>query len=825
MNLLHKYYICYFKLTVSSNLLKRSRIFSAMKYTISFAILLFPIFLFAQKIAGVVKDKDNKPLQSVNVSIKNNLGLNAGNLITDVNGQFSSSDLKNDIDYVMSFSLIGYVTKEVNINRNGTRNISVVMVEDKKQLKEISVNGRKNLIERKIDRLVFNVENNVNTVGFDGLDLLGKTPMVRVEDNSISLIGKQGVAILVDDKLIRLSGAPLADFLKSIKASNISKIEVITNPPAEYDAEGNSGLINIITKKIKEPGYFVTISERAARTSYNSSGTGLNVNYNLRKILMFANLNGAIGANGPTSTVSRYYEAQTWNQFYELKEKSKYLSGAIGFDYSPSKTTTIGLSYNGNISYPDMLGNSKIRVLNNSTGNLDSIIHADVDAEKSFKTNAINIHFTKKLDSLGRDIQFDADYFLNKTNINNISTNYNTLADGRPTVFPINNIKSGNLLRSTGYTFNLLLRWPTKKIKFTFGGKVSFINSDNDVEYNQFFTQSSIAGVSYLNEFRFRENTEAIFGSMSTSFGKFKFQMGLRTEATQTEGVSPTLSQVNKNSYISLFPTLYLTYPLSKKDVMSISYGRRIGRPNFSSFNPFRIYYNQYEYYMGNPYLNPSYTDNIELSNTFNNIFTSSLSYSMSNGLPTSIQTISNNSNILASTVGNFLNIKSLYLGNSISLKPFNWLESYNQLSIYYNSTKSFSSITKQKNSGYGSSFRSINSLSLNKTKTITGGIDFTYQFPETSGIYRNNRYYYFDLAINSLFFNKNFQVSLSARDIFKTKFVSSYTVYNNIGVYNSSNNDSRRLILSMRYSFGNAKMSKGQNHISSGAEQGRSGN
>ncbi|WP_029277609.1 outer membrane beta-barrel protein [Pedobacter borealis] len=796
-----------------------------MKYAASLVILLLPIFLFGQKITGEVKDKNNKPLQFVNISIKDNLGANAGNLITDINGQFTSIDLKNDFDYVLSFSLIGYITKQITIKRDQNRNTSIVLLEAPKQLNEVSVSGRKSLIERKVDRLVFNVENNVNTIGFDGLDLLGKTPMVRVEDSNISLIGKQGVAIMVDDKLVRLSGAPLADYLKSIRASNISKIEVITNPPAEYDAEGNSGLINIITKKIKDPGYFVSISERAARTSYNSSGTGVNANYNLKKVLMFANLNGGIGANGPTSSISRYYQAQTWNQFYGLKEKSKYLSGAVGFDYSPSKNTTIGASYNGNVSFPDMLGNSEIRVVNNSTGILDSIIHAEVIGDKSFKTNAANIHFTRSLDSLGRDLQFDADYFLNKTNIENNSTNYNTLSDERPTISPINNIRSGNLLTSTGYTFNLLMHWPTKKFKFTFGGKASFINSVNDVKYNQFFTQSATSGISYLNEFRFRENTQAIFGSMNTSFGKFKFQFGLRTEATQTEGVSPSLSQVNKNSYISLFPTLYLTYPLSKKDVISISYGRRIGRPNFSSFNPFRIYYNQYEYYTGNPYLNPSFTDNLELSNTFNNILSSSISYSVSHGLPTSVQTISNNSNISASTVGNFLNIKSLYLGNSISVKPFIWLESYNQVSVYYNSTKSSSSVTQPGITGYGSSFRSINSLNINKAKTITGGIDFTYQFPETSGIYRNESYYYFDLAVNSVFFNKNLQVSISARDIFKTKFVSSYTIYNNIGVYNSSNNDSRRLILTLRYSFGNSKMSKGQNHISSGAEQGRSGN
>jgi len=796
-----------------------------MKRSACLIVLLVPFLLFGQKIRGVVKDTNNKPLHYVYISIKDHFSRHNESLITDSIGTFSSSEISANDEYELTFSLIGFQTKRINIKPNDDRNITIVLSENTKQLNEVTVNGRKNLIERKIDRLVFNVENNINTIGFDGYDLLGKTPMVKVEDNSISLIGKQGVAIMVDNKLIRLSGAPLTDFLKSIKASSIAKIEVITNPPAEYDAEGNSGIINIVTKKLKEPGYLVSLSQRAGKTTYYSTATGLNINYNVKKLLMFANLNGGIGANGPTTSVSRFYQNQTWDQLYQMKEKSKYLSGAIGFDYSLSKTSSIGLSYNANISYPDMISDSKIRISDKKTSTLDSVIHAKVYGDKKFNTKAFNVHYSKVLDSLGRDIQFDADYFDSKTGIDNKSVNYNTFDDYRLTNLPVNQINSGNLLLSKGYTLNLVMHLPTRKIKYTFGAKASFLNSDNNIRFNQSYSVSSLPEILYENQFLFSENTQAIFGSMNASLGRFKIQLGLRTEATQTVGESPMLSQLNKNSYVGFFPTFYLTYPASKKDVLSISYGRRIGRPNFSSLNPFKIYFNQYEYSTGNPYLTPSFTDNFELSNTYNSIFSTSLSYSISHDLPTSIQVISDGSNNLASTVGNFLNAQNFYLSNDVSVTPFSWLESYAQLSVYYSITKSSSPLTKQRVSGYGSDFRVTNSLTLNKSKTLTGGIDFTYQFPETSGIYRNYRYCYFDLSVSSSFFKKNLQLSFAARDIFKTKYVSSYTVFNNIGVYNRSNNDSRRLIVNLRYSFGNTKMSKGQNHISSGSEQVRSGN
>jgi hypothetical protein len=155
----------------------------------------------------------------------------------------------------------------------------------------------------------------------------------------------------------------------------------------------------------------------------------------------------------------------------------------------------------------------------------------------------------------------------------------------------------------------------------------------------------------------------------------------------------------------------------------------------------------------------------------------------------------------------------------------FNRLQSSDEFSLYYNESNSTSTNTQSYNSGVGAGFRSSNSIYLNKAKTFRGGIDFSYQFPYTSGLNNINSYYYLDLSAGYVLLNKKLQLSASARDIFKTKNVESSTTVNNIEIVSLANNDSRRFIFSARYSFGNSKLRRGQSHVVSGTEQSRAGN
>ncbi|MGZ3873756.1 MAG: outer membrane beta-barrel protein [Mucilaginibacter sp.] len=793
-----------------------------MKYLYTILSFLFVTKLFGQEIKGKVVDKDNKPLEFVSVLIKKD-SIKILSTITDSQGEFNFTKRPVVLPqkYQLTLSLVGYKTIDTVVNVGAP--FKTVMHVHENQLKSVSVVSKKNILERKIDRLIFNVENNVNTAGLNALDILSKTPMVRVENDGISLIGKESVNVMLDNRILHLSPQELSNLLKSIGADNISEIEVITNPPAQYDAEGNSGLINIVTKKTKLPGYSGSVNTTLSHNTYTFLGEGLNLNYNVKKLLLFGSLNSGHGANGPTNSNTRFYDTQTWSQTIKNKEKSNFLGGTFGFEYLLSKNTAFGASVFHSTSRPDVEGSSSTNIINNTRKTSDSILTAQYKDPKLFNATTVNLHLNQKLDSNKTNLVFDIDYFKSATDIHYNSFNQNLFPDGSPTT-PGTEVQSQNNQDSRGLTFNAEVDMHFKKSSVTFGAKTSFLQSNSGVNFFRDIDKTIQIDSATLDHFQFNEKIEAIFGSFQTSFGKFELQTGLRTEATQTKGFSESLSQTNTNSYIGFFPTLYITYAISSKDILSANYGRRIGRPSFSSFNPFRVYYNQYDYSTGNPYLKPSYSNNFEISNTFNQILNTSFSYTVNKGLTAGVQIIQNGSNASIGTVDNSNSSKTFSLDNSISLNPLKWWETTNSASVYYIETHSTSPYKLPELSGYGADISSSNSLHLNTSKTLIGSVDFMYQFPYTSGLSHTRKNYRIDLSSSYLLFEKKLQITAALRDIFKTRTVISSTITNGLESRSTANNDSRRAVISLRYNFGNTKQRKGQGHSVSGEEQGQAG-
>ena len=199
-----------------------------MKYLLLFILVIISYHSSAQTISGSIIDERNKPLEYVTVNIRKDTVL-IGTSVSDSSGKYHFNNLHLNQRYELSYTFIGFKKKDTSILLTNNIDLLTKLYFDAKVLKEVAIKGTKKVIERKIDRLVFNVENNVNTIGSDALDILDKTPMVRVNNNSISLIGKETVGIMVNDKIIHLSGDALSAYLKTINAESITKIEVITN--------------------------------------------------------------------------------------------------------------------------------------------------------------------------------------------------------------------------------------------------------------------------------------------------------------------------------------------------------------------------------------------------------------------------------------------------------------------------------------------------------------------------------------------------------------------------------------------------------------------
>ena len=219
-----------------------------IKKAASLILFILPFILFSQvNIGGQIKDKDNKSIEFLEVQLQNKDSIIVKSELTDVDGKFKIIAEKGE--YHLLIKQLGKILQKQKVSANQDIDIGVIqVVVNQQQLQKVLITSKKKLIDRKVDRLVFNVENSISSAGGDAIDALKITPNIRVQNDKISMIGRSGMGIMVDDKLIQLSGDDLINFLKTISSDNIKSIEVITTPPAKYSAEGNSGLVNIKLK-------------------------------------------------------------------------------------------------------------------------------------------------------------------------------------------------------------------------------------------------------------------------------------------------------------------------------------------------------------------------------------------------------------------------------------------------------------------------------------------------------------------------------------------------------------------------------------------------
>ena len=208
-------------------------------------IILFQNQVFSQiKISGQIKNEKNNPVEFIEIQLQNKDSIIFKSELTNAEGKFILETEKGE--YSLLVRQLGGIYHKQKINVNQDTYIGIINITEKEQqLQEVVITSKKKLIEKKVDRLVFNVENSISASGGDAIDALKLTPRVKVQNEQISMIGKSGMLIMIDDRIIQLSGDDLINYLKTLKSDDIKSIEVITNPPAKYNAEGNSGILNI----------------------------------------------------------------------------------------------------------------------------------------------------------------------------------------------------------------------------------------------------------------------------------------------------------------------------------------------------------------------------------------------------------------------------------------------------------------------------------------------------------------------------------------------------------------------------------------------------
>lgn len=639
-------------------------------------------------LSGKLIDKDLKPGIGIQITLlltKDNSVVKIE--ISDNNGNFAFTNLKEN-DYKVLVEDIGfksYQSETISLNTaNPNRNLPPISLttNDLNKLDEVVITKKKPFVENKIDRTVVNVDAFITAAGGDAMDVLEKSPGISVDQNgTITFKGKSGVQVFIDDKPTYLSGAELEAYLKSLPASTLDKIELMTNPPAKYDAAGGAGIINIVSKRSKAKGFNANLTSRVSQGKRSGNRQGFNFNYMNNKVRLFGNVGFAeqnpindlfifrkFKDNSGNAT-SLFYQ----NSFIDTKVQSK--NARIGLDYYVSDKTTIGIGLSGILRNNNQ--NSDVASeITDANSVLDSSIIAYNKQKQKFKNGGVNFNFRHELDSLGQRLTVDVDYLKYDTAAKQTFNNYiyqpdNTLSSqdelrgDLPSDIDIYSLKSDYTLPlKNGSTFEA-------------GYKVSYTKTDNIADYRDVINGEEIPNYATSNHFKYDEIINAAYVNFNTNYKRFSFQTGLRVENTESKGnqlgnIEQPASKFKRN-YTNLFPTVYVQYKLDSigDNSLVINYGRRINRPYFQDLNPFVSPLDRFTFYSGNPFLNPSFANNYELSYRYKSIFSTTLSYGASTDDIN--ETIEINDGIYYSRPGNIGKSEFFSLNASLQLELNKW--------------------------------------------------------------------------------------------------------------------------------------------------------
>lgn len=600
------------------------------------------------KVTGFIKVSNQQIINAATISLLNGKDSTLIKAtVSDKNGNFLFENIKQGLTYLVSASLIGYkmvYSKPFTLSSNqlsvATEVLQLIPID--KDLKEVTINSKKPFIERKLDKTVVNVDASVTNAGITAMDVLEKSPGVTVDkDGNISLKGKQGVMIMIDGKPSYLGGAELANLLRSMSSANLDQIEIMTNPSAKYDAAGNSGIINIKTKKSKQKGFNGNLSLGYGQGVYAKTNNSLNLNYRNGKFNMFSTLSVNLRNNFQQLDIKRIYKNpdQSVTAIFDQNARMMHRNGnnnvKAGVDYYASKKTTVGVVFTGFVNPENQTG-LNTSYLKNNMEMVDSIAVSSSAEDGSWKNKGVNFNLRRQFDSTGKEFTMDADYvnynasknqpFSNITYLpNGTISNSNKLVGELPSVINIYSAKAD-------YTHPL-----KNGLKIETGVKTSFVNTDNTAGYFNIINDVKQPDYEKTNRFRYKENINAAYLNASKDIKKWGFQAGLRLENTNYSGDQfgnpQRADSFFKKSYVGFFPTMFVSYNTSEKNQFSFSYGRRINRPAYEDLNPFMFYLDKYTYGEGNPFLRPSYANVLEMSHTYNQWLTTTVNYSQTKDL------------------------------------------------------------------------------------------------------------------------------------------------------------------------------------------------
>jgi hypothetical protein len=651
------------------------------------SVLVFP--QIPGTVSGTITDSIQHPLEGATVLLMGAMDVPVKSALSDDKGSFIVEKIKPG-KYKLVISITGYknytdtsviINDEKSSINLGTIKLSNMAV----NLQGITVTSQRSAIERKIDRTVVNADQMVSAAGSTAMDILEKSPGVSVDNNGvISLKGKNGVTIFIDDKPSYLNGADLENYLRSLPASSIDQIELMTNPPAKYDAAGGGGVINIRLKRTKTKGFNGSLNAAYTQGVYPKTNNSFNFNYRNGKFNTFGTVTQNYFTNFSELNINRYFKKPDGSRDYDfiqntyIKPSGLAVSTKFGGDYYANEKNTFGIILTG-VTRNGQRDNDNISQILDAAGQTDSTIEAHNTQDNSFSNGGINLNFRRRIRNNGPELSMDADYINYATGNIQVFNNVTYLPNN---IISQQDRLDGDLPASLNiYSFKVDYTQPLKEgWKIDAGAKSSQTQTDNVADY--FSTMNNVTKPDYdkTNHFIYKEAIHAAYINGSQDGKRWSIQLGLRAEHTLSNGrqlgnaVKP--DSAFKRTYTSLFPTAYLNYKLDSigNHTITLDYGRRISRPYYQDLNPFISPLDKFTYYVGNPFLQPAYTHNIQLSYSYKHKITLGFSYSSTlNNTNETIEIVNGTYYSRPGNIGKITNISGSLEGDLLIKKWLNF--------------------------------------------------------------------------------------------------------------------------------------------------------
>ncbi len=764
------------------------------------------------KLRAVVVGQDSKPVGAASISLfRKPADVLLKGTLSKENGEIELLAIPEG-KYMLQVSSIGYAvyrSSEMTLNTGDFKILDTIRLQvENKVLSEAQVIGRKPLIESQLDKVVLNVENSILATGNNALELLQKVPGVTLDNKKINLRGKSNVIIMIDGKPTYLSADEVSRLLENTSSNAIASIEVLTNPPAKYDAAGNAGIINIKTKKNTQFGSNVSLNLNLGQGKYTKADGGFQINNRNNWANLFASYNYANTLGFNDLDIDRAVETKAGTTFFNSDSYSKFRYRGHNFkfaaDFNLGKQDVIGFVVNGNVSNGHSTREGS-NLITSQKGKLDSIVLGSNLSDFKYHYLTYNLNYKKTFDTLGTELTFNGDFSDSKNNDN--STVSNRFLDANWQEF-----KSPNIFRNDMLSKTKILVFKTdfvhpfnKTTKLEAGLKYSRVKTDNNLVYeDQNQNGEFVRNNGQSNQFLYNENIAAAYFSLNKSFGKLSVQTGFRVENTGSLGNSVTLGQQTKRNYTDFFPTVFIQQQISDDHKLGLSYSRRIDRPDYGSLNPFIYYLDQYTYQYGNPYLNPQYTNSYELNYTFKEHYLLSLGYKRTNDAITQVIESNPETKAIAQTDRNLTYFDYYNMNVNIPVKPFKWWIISNNATAFYNKF-SFDERSGAQRQLEKLSFQVSSTHDIRIGKTTNVELTANYFSPAVYGVLSFQSYYGIDLGAGKTFLDKKMNVKLAVNDILNTRGQRRLSSYQEDGYYRIRNGyDSRVVRLSISYRFGN---------------------